>query len=79
MIINVVSFVCTFVFPHIDPKGDGTGGCSIYGLIDAMQQNVLDVSKSNKRFIKGTSPGARELNKEERKEKGRVAVVEMGG
>ena len=63
----------------IDPKGDGTGGCSIFGLVDATLQGIKDVTHSTKRFLKATSSGARELTKQERKQKGVVSVVEMNG
>lgn len=62
-----------------DPKGDGTGGCSIFGLLDACENNVSDVTKSIKRFLKATSQGAREITREERRQKGIVTVVEIGG
>ncbi len=66
-----------------DPRGDGNGGCSIYGLIDATLKSTskryydVDVEKSQKRFIK--SQGNKILTEKELMEKGRVVVTEMGG
>jgi Peptidyl-prolyl cis-trans isomerase (rotamase) - cyclophilin family len=59
-----------------DPRGDGLGGCSIFGLIDSVKNKIDDVRKCPKRFIKSIG---RKLTQEEMKEKGRVVVVEMGG
>lgn len=62
-----------------DPRGDGSGGCSIYGLIDSIKSNgdgEADVRKSSKRFIRSSG---RILNKAELQEKGRVVAIEMGG
>ena len=75
-----------------DPRGDGNGGCSIYGLIDALskvkqptnksnQSNdndlvKLNVEKSQKRFIKSKG---RTLTASELREKGHVVATEMGG
>lgn len=65
-----------------DPRGDGTGGSSIYGLIDAsLDKNVRKVEQSSKRFIRlSGNISDMELTKEERKKKGMVTLVpEMGG
>eukprot|EP00551_Chaetoceros_affinis_P007122 CAMPEP_0203666574 /NCGR_PEP_ID=MMETSP0090-20130426/3578_1 /ASSEMBLY_ACC=CAM_ASM_001088 /TAXON_ID=426623 /ORGANISM="Chaetoceros affinis, Strain CCMP159" /LENGTH=645 /DNA_ID=CAMNT_0050530493 /DNA_START=148 /DNA_END=2086 /DNA_ORIENTATION=+ len=68
-----------------DPVGDGSGGCSIYGLIDStvtlsqkhkQKKHKVDVRKSQKRFLR--SKGHGELTKEELCEKGRVIVTNMG-
>jgi len=72
-------FYLTFFLTTIDPRGDGTGGASIFGLLDAQELNNSDVTKSAKRFIRATSKGAREITKEERKQKGIVTMVEIGG
>jgi len=67
-----------------DPRGDGTGGCSIYGLIDAYQSvdnstgrsmQPPDVTKSQRRFLQsqGRQLASNELNK-----KGVVIAMEMG-
>eukprot|EP00985_Skeletonema_marinoi_P020962 scaffold12613_cov113-Skeletonema_marinoi.AAC.1 len=68
-----------------DPKGDGTGGCSIYGLIDAYQsvdtsvergrQQPPDVSKSQRRFLQSQG---RQLSSNELNQKGVVIAMEMG-
>jgi len=62
-----------------DPKGDGTGGCSIYGLIDSIHgagSRLRDETRSTKRFLKSDG---RKLTKSELLEKGRVVAIEMGG
>ena len=62
-----------------DPKGDGTGGCSIYGLLDVtLNQTDIDETLSTKRFLKADRRGARILTNDEKRQKGIVAVVEMG-
>jgi len=68
-----------------DPKGDGTGGCSIYGLIDAYQsvdnsvgrgrQQPPDVTKSQRRFLQSQG---RQLSSNELNQKGVVIAMEMG-
>lgn len=69
-----------------DPKGDGTGGCSIYGLIDAYQslddsvgrsrqQQPPDVTKSQRRFLQSQG---RLLSSNELNQKGVVVAMEMG-
>lgn len=58
-----------------DPKGDGSGGCSIFGLIDATKSNI-PVESSTQRFIRSKG---RVLTRDEMKEKGRVVAIEMGG
>lgn len=62
-----------------DPKADGTGGCSIFGLIDSLRNtdmtNVVDITKSKKRFIRSEG---RYLNPIELSEKGRVVATEIG-
>lgn len=61
-----------------DPRGDGTGGCCIDGLIDVVvNTKKQDVRTSSKRFMRSSGVG-RALNAEELKEKGRVVAVEMG-
>lgn len=65
-----------------DPRGDGLGGCSIYGLIDSTcgsdsSVSVVNVEKGQKRFIK--SRGNKILTEDELMEKGRVVATEMGG
>jgi cyclophilin family peptidyl-prolyl cis-trans isomerase len=77
-----------------DPKGDGTGGCSIFGLIDAVvaaigtgtsSSNTISfikhLERSSQRFIQQDSNShTMELTKSERRMKGIVAVIpEMGG
>jgi len=65
-----------------DPVGDGTGGCSIYGLIETIvdrKESLRNVTKSHKRFLQLPSSEIMELNKAERKEIGRVCSVELGG
>ena len=70
----------------IDPKGDGTGGCSIYGLIDTYQSSPADntnfkqqpspdVTESKRRFLQshGRSLSSTELN-----QKGTVIAMEIG-
>jgi cyclophilin family peptidyl-prolyl cis-trans isomerase len=43
-----------------DPRGDGSGGCSIFGLLDAYATtqtaatNAIDVTKSQRRFLRST-------------------------
>jgi peptidyl-prolyl cis-trans isomerase-like 4 len=59
-----------------DPRGDGLGGCSIFGLIDSVKSKIDDVRMCPKRFIKSVG---RKLTQDEMKEKGRVVAVEMGG
>jgi len=59
-----------------DQRGDGTGGTSIYGLLDAHTLGLDDVTKSSKRFIKSTG---RFLNLAELREKGRMVASEMQG
>lgn len=58
-----------------DPKGDGSGGCSIFGLIDATKRDI-PVESSTQRFIRSKG---RVLTRDEMKEKGRVVAIEMGG
>lgn len=69
-----------------DPKGDGTGGCSIYGLIDAYQNvddsvgrinkhQPPDVTKSERRFLQSQG---RLLSSNELNQKGVVVAMEMG-
>jgi cyclophilin family peptidyl-prolyl cis-trans isomerase len=73
-----------------DPKGDGTGGCSIFGLIDAVDAADSSdgsislnqhIERSSKRFIqRQCNDLSMELTKNERKMKGIVAVIpEMAG
>jgi len=58
-----------------DPVGDGSGGTSIYGLVHAIKHKI-DVKKCPNRFIKSIG---RKLTRDELKEKGRVAAIEMAG
>jgi len=60
-----------------DRRGDGTGGCSIYGYIDAALNPEDDDSivKSSKRFLKSEG---RFLSEEELKTKGVVCMIELG-
>lgn len=73
-----------------DPRGDGLGGCSIYGLIDSTlnasnhsnhsngsNHRHVQVEKSQKRFLK--SSGNKILNSQELIEKGQVVATEMNG
>ena len=53
-----------------DHRGDGSGGTSIYGLIDAQVTRLKDVTLSQRRFIKS-------LSHLEIREKGRVVASEM--
>ena len=64
-----------------DPRGDGTGGASVYGLIDAVKSNDGDVTASRRRFLKsGDGAGqTRELTAPELLEKGRLVMTEMNG
>ena len=67
-----------------DPRGDGKGGASIHGLIDAYSNTnastngnaSVNVEQSSKRFIR--SDGNRCLTGKELMEKGRVVATEMG-
>ena len=61
-----------------DPRGDGTGGASIYGLIDAARSTGGDgdVTASRRRFLKSDG---RELTASELLEKGRLVMTEMNG
>ena len=67
---------------EIDPKGDGTGGCSIHGLIDAYRthdqngRKPPDVTKSRRRFLSSSS--GRLLRPSELSRKGLVIAMEMG-
>jgi len=71
-----------------DPKGDGTGGCSIFGLIDSYQTSLAssnnrnitqkappDVTKSQRRFLQSQG---RLLPPDELNQKGVVIAMEMG-
>jgi len=71
-----------------DPKGDGTGGCSIFGLIDSYQSSLSnendssltlksppDVTRSQHRFLQSQG---RLLNPNELNQKGIVIAMEMG-
>ena len=72
----------------LDPKGDGTGGCSIHGLIDSYKKSAgtssnassskypPDVTQSQRRFLQSQGrvlSSPQELNK-----KGVVIAMEMG-
>jgi len=59
-----------------DPRGDGTGGCSIFGLIDAVRSNLDDVRQSRRRFLKSEG---RALTAAELCERGRLVASEIGG
>ena len=73
-----------------DPKGDGTGGCSIYGLIDSYQSSsadanstnksqhpvvVPDVTQSQRRFLQSQG---RTLSSSELNQRGVVIAMEIG-
>ncbi|KAL7540606.1 hypothetical protein ACHAXR_010247 [Thalassiosira sp. AJA248-18] len=69
-----------------DPKGDGTGGCSIYGLIDSYQSSTSnnskisskpppDVTRSQRRFLQSQG---RLLSPNELNQTGIVIAMEMG-
>lgn len=72
-----------------DPRGDGTGGGCIYGVIEASSSSSSSTTgdkqhdlhqllvNSRRRFLK--SDMGRPLSKEECKEKGRVVATEMNG
>ncbi|KAL3922854.1 MAG: hypothetical protein SGILL_001982 [Bacillariaceae sp.] len=60
-----------------DPKGDGSGGACIYGLLDCMDSKTKDVTQSKRRFLKSSM--GRVLTPEECKTKGRVVATEMNG
>lgn len=60
-----------------DPRGDGTGGACIYGLLDVHRGNCKDVSTSSRRFLK--SQMGRPLTAGECRERGRVVATEMNG
>ena len=68
-----------------DPSGDGTGGCSIYGLIDSYQaiststdnkpkQLPIDVTKSQRRFLQSQG---RLLTTDELNKRGVVIAMEI--
>lgn len=62
-----------------DPRGDGSGGCSIFGLLDASTTqtagSAIDVTKSQRRFLRSTG---RLLSKSELGRRGTVVAMEMG-
>ena len=64
-----------------DPRGDGSGGCSIFGLLDATTTTQtsgsapIDVTKSRRRFLRSTG---RLLSKSELGRRGTVVAMEMG-
>jgi len=63
-----------------DPRGDGSGGCSIFGLLDATTTQTsgsapIDVTKSRRRFLRSTG---RLLSKSELGRRGTVVAMEMG-
>ena len=69
---------------NIDPKGDGTGGCSIYGLIDSYQSSPSsntnnkqppDVTQSKRRFLQSHG---RTLSTNELNQKGLLIAMEIG-
>jgi peptidyl-prolyl cis-trans isomerase-like 4 len=62
-----------------DPKGDGSGGACIYGLLDATTKinNQKDVTQSKYRFLKSSM--GRILTNSECQEKGRVVATEIDG
>jgi peptidyl-prolyl cis-trans isomerase-like 4 len=60
-----------------DPRGDGTGGACIYGLLEAHESNSKDVLTSRRRFLK--SHMGRPLTTAECRERGRVVATEMNG
>mmetsp|Transcript_25554 Transcript_25554/g.54970 ORF Transcript_25554/g.54970 Transcript_25554/m.54970 type:complete len:676 (+) Transcript_25554:151-2178(+) len=68
-----------------DPNGDGTGGCSIHGLIESYQSSVTsdnklkpprpDVTQSQRRFLQSQG---RLFSPDELSQKGVVIAMEMG-
>ena len=79
--------LCAYYFYPPDPSGDGTGGCSIYGLIDSYQSsnsstetnNAIspppDVTKSQRRFLQSHG---RHLSPSELDRKGVLIAMEIG-
>lgn len=60
-----------------DPRGDGRGGASIYGLIDSLRNGLGNqVERSRRRFLKSEG---RELSLHEMRAKGRLVASEMSG
>ncbi|KAL3791265.1 hypothetical protein HJC23_000882 [Cyclotella cryptica] len=57
-----------------DPRGDGSGGCSIHGLIDS-HKSSKDVTQSQHRFLQSHG---RFLESNELDQKGVVIAMEMG-
>jgi peptidyl-prolyl cis-trans isomerase-like 4 len=59
-----------------DARGDGSGGCSIYSIIDSLVRyhDIQHAYQSEKRFIKSSG---KILTKEELQEKGRVMVTNL--
>ena len=57
-----------------DPRGDGTGGGCIYGLLDTNHPD--DITKSQARFLKSSG---RVLSPQECRQRGRVVATEMNG
>jgi peptidyl-prolyl cis-trans isomerase-like 4 len=62
-----------------DPRGDGSGGACIYGLLDSHNRSdkTEDVTSSKLRFLKSSL--GRVLSPQECQEKGRVVATEMNG
>ena len=56
-----------------DPRGDGTGGGCIHGLLDGKNEDIIS---SKARFLKSTG---RTLTSKECTERGRVVATEMNG
>ena len=55
-----------------DPRGDGRGGASIYGLIDSLRNGLGNqVERSRRRFLKSEG---RELSLHEMRAKGRLVA-----
>ena len=59
-----------------DPMGDGSGGGSVYGVIDS-RRNDISIKQSKLRFMKSNM--GRVLSEMECQEKGRVVATEMNG
>lgn len=84
-IVDPLTAPLSFLFSS-DPKGDGTGGCSVFGLIDSYQSSYKnggegtqksppDVTQSQRRFLQSQG---RLLSPDELRQKGVVVAMEMG-
>jgi peptidyl-prolyl cis-trans isomerase-like 4 len=72
--IPTVNITCPYLPLFKDPRGDGSGGTSIYGLIDSTK-NTKDVTQSQHRFLQSHG---RYLRPNELDQKGVVIAMEMG-